>query len=379
MTAVDIAAAARRLTSDERATWADEQRVFVSSVMEELVEERRAVAATVREMGAKPVCFEEFGGRDDDPTRAYVSEVASSTIYLGILGRTYGRLLPTRRSATHEEYREAERRGLRIAVWVRHGEEHQGDQRELINEIRTFHTTGSFGGPQDLALGVRARLERIAAEECSPWTKLGDVIFRAQSIRNDGRTILVDAAIHDPQALGLIEAMRPSSWLAAPQTNLTFAGRTFAVRVKAVTTDTTLTNITGAQITLHIEPGPDPWSVAISTGLKTYSADDVTDVALRRVIFDEPAPAMLVSFGGEIRDPLADMPSEPLSEEILRPILRLLLTESLVGSGRAARLTRLRLSAPVEGRRQLRIEWQGQGRPGTAGETRELDGMINLP
>lgn len=215
MTVVDIAAAARRLSSDERATWADEQRVFVSSVMEELAEERRAVAATVREVGAEAVWFEEFGGRDDDPTRAYVSEVASSTIYVGILGRTYGRLLPTRRSATHEEYREAERRGLRIAVWVRHGEEHQGDQRDLVNEIRTFHTTGSFESPQDLALGVQSRLERIAAEESSPWTKLGDVIFRAQSIRIDGKEIHVDAAVHDPQVLGCFQGTSSQEPVAA--------------------------------------------------------------------------------------------------------------------------------------------------------------------
>lgn len=115
---VDLAAAAARPTPDAVAGWAADQRVFVSSVMGGMTAERRAVVAGIEQVGAQPVWFEGFGGRDDDAELAYLSEVASSTVYVGILGRTYGRLQKSRRSATHDEYREAERRGLRIRAYV---------------------------------------------------------------------------------------------------------------------------------------------------------------------------------------------------------------------------------------------------------------------
>src|SRR3954447_24860664 len=103
---IDAAAAAAAPTPAELAAWARDQRVFISSVMADLADERRAAAAAITDLGAEPVWFEAFGGRDDDPQAAYLAEVASSHVYLGILGRTYGRLLPSRLSATHEEYRE---------------------------------------------------------------------------------------------------------------------------------------------------------------------------------------------------------------------------------------------------------------------------------
>src|SRR6266545_1024852 len=206
---IDLAAAAGRLLPEETADWAADQRVFISSVMDGLADERRAVARAVAELGAEPVWFEEFGGRDDEPTAAYLSEVRSCSVYVGILGRTYGRLLRSRLSATHEEYREAESQGLRISAWVKAGEDWQGDQRSFVQEVRLFHTTGQFAGDEDLAHGVRSRLRKLAAEDLSPWVKLGDVIFRAQRIESDGTHVTVSASVHDPGIVATLEAMRP--------------------------------------------------------------------------------------------------------------------------------------------------------------------------
>lgn len=72
--------------------------------MSELPAERQAAAAAARAVGVTPVMFEQFGGRDADPEDAYLSEVETSDIYLGILGRRYGKPLPSRSSATHAEY-----------------------------------------------------------------------------------------------------------------------------------------------------------------------------------------------------------------------------------------------------------------------------------
>ncbi|HEU5402820.1 MAG TPA: DUF4062 domain-containing protein, partial [Terriglobales bacterium] len=115
---IDRSAAAEVPSAESVREWANDKRVFVSSVMSELAEERKAAAAAIRAISAHPVLFEEFGGRDADPEQAYLAEVESSDIYIGILGRRYGRLLPKRFSATHTEYLHAEEEGLRLAVWA---------------------------------------------------------------------------------------------------------------------------------------------------------------------------------------------------------------------------------------------------------------------
>ena len=101
---IDRAAAAEVPRDETVREWARDKRAFISSVMAELPEERMAAADGVRSMGARPVMFEEFGGRDADPLDAYLGEVETSQIYVGILGQRYGRLLPTRFSATHTEF-----------------------------------------------------------------------------------------------------------------------------------------------------------------------------------------------------------------------------------------------------------------------------------
>ena len=107
---IDRAAAAELPSAEAVGEWTREKRVFVSSVMSELSEERYAVAAGIRAVGLRVVMFEEFGGRDADPEEAYLAEVEGSDVYIGILGRRYGKPLKSRYSATHAEYLHAETR-----------------------------------------------------------------------------------------------------------------------------------------------------------------------------------------------------------------------------------------------------------------------------
>src|SRR5271163_4613942 len=131
---IDRAAAAELPAVDAVREWAREKRAFVSSVMTELAEERRAVAAGVRAVGLRPVMFEEFGGRDADPESAYLSEVEGSDIYIGILGKRYGKPLKTRFSATHTEYLYAEKHALRIAVWTSSATDREGHEQSFLDE-----------------------------------------------------------------------------------------------------------------------------------------------------------------------------------------------------------------------------------------------------
>src|ERR1035437_7571574 len=89
----DTSGTAPRPDPHSLAAWAGDQRIFISSVMaDDLAPLRAWVVSVVEGLGAEPVWFEAFGGRDDDAEVAYLSEVDSSSIYLGILSRTYGRL-----------------------------------------------------------------------------------------------------------------------------------------------------------------------------------------------------------------------------------------------------------------------------------------------
>ena len=71
---------------DDLHAWAAGQSVFVSSVMAGMKDERQAAVNAIEAVGASPVWFESFGGMDDDPEEAYLGHVASSDIYVGILG-----------------------------------------------------------------------------------------------------------------------------------------------------------------------------------------------------------------------------------------------------------------------------------------------------
>ena len=183
--------------------------VFISSVMTELATERRLLASMIAELGATPVLFEDFGGRDQGAQEAYLAGVARSDIYVGVIGDRYGAITPTGRSATHQEYREAVRLDKRISVWVRdHGANRQGDARDFVDEVRVFHTTGSFTDPEDLVRRVRARLVEIAAEDLAPWVKLGAVVFRAERITDRGSQVRVEATVRDPAVAEALTGFR---------------------------------------------------------------------------------------------------------------------------------------------------------------------------
>jgi hypothetical protein len=144
---VDLTAAARRAEGERVRDWLTSQRVFISSSLTDTLPEREAVAAAVEEEGARPVWFEEFG-RDADAEEAYLAEVDSSTVYVGILNEIYGRPNPPYGySATEIEYMRAREGGRRVHVLIAaNAPEREGPLAQFIERIRFRVTTESYTG-----------------------------------------------------------------------------------------------------------------------------------------------------------------------------------------------------------------------------------------
>lgn len=380
---VDRATTAVPLSDDEVHGWAATRRVFVSSVIEDMGEERRAAVEAISRIGAEPVWFEGMGGRDQDAEQAYLGEVAASDIYVGLLGSRYGRPDPsTGYSATHAEYLHAVDNGLRITVWTMDSEDMAGHQRDFLNEIRTYFVTGNAESPDELSMKIEDRLRHIAAEELAPWCILDHVVFRASEITDDGRTVSIDALVRDRDVGHALTAMRPSGQFRQPGMRIIFGDTAANVSVSSVE----VTQSSGAtrrfRLTLEREHADFGWNsmteMSYTVNGRNYSPGDLTEIALRRVLFDEASPFQHDLGFTEMPDPLTPLRHAAVQEESLRPILRLLLVDSLTGSGRASRVTKLLLGPQANGVRRLLVEWESRGRPGREQGRRSVEGLCRL-
>lgn len=359
---IDRAAAAELPSAEGTREWAREKRAFISSVMAELAAERQAAAAGVRATGLRAVMFEEFGGRDADPEEAYLAEVEGSDIYIGILGRRYGKPLKSRFSATHAEYLHAEKHALRMAVWTSSTPDREGHEQSFLDEVRTFHVVPSFRTADDLQRQVEDRMRAIAAEDLAPWCKLGNVVFRAMEVEDRGASIHVTARVKDDTVARALEEARGDRFNRGTMAHFTWSGRSKYVKVAGVHAKTTSARSKMFRLELEIEEAPQDHFTEVSIGGK--SPADLTESALRSVLFGErnPLAGQYMGFATEINDPLAPLRENPVSEEIIRPISELLVTDLLVGTGRARSIRGFRLGIAIRGHRNLTLSWEPPNR-----------------
>jgi hypothetical protein len=355
---IDRAAAAEVPSPEAVREWASDKRVFISSVMSEFATERPAAATAIRTVGARPVLFEEFGGRDADPESAYLAEVESSDIFVGILGRRYGKPLKSKFSATHTEYLHAEKNGLRIAVWVLTAEDREGHEQAFVDEVRTFYVAPEFSNAASLQRQIEERLRALAAEDLAPWCKLRDFVFRATEVIDRGSEIEVRARVRNDEVAHGLEQLRPGQWGQGEDGRFTWQGRSREVRVRSL--ETTTTSARSKLIRLGLEGIQSSQDRTFEMSIAGHGPDELTAIALRSALFGEPNPLAKqnMMFFTEMADPFKPLRAHPVSEEALRPIAELLLTDELVGSGRATRIGSFKLGVGVRGRRKCEIKWQ---------------------
>lgn len=168
-------------------------KVFISSVQDELINERVAIDEMVcsdafLSRHVEPILFEKSPARSLPAQKAYLKDLKSADVYLGILGHQYGELGSDGFSSPHREYLLAQKlareQGIHILFFVR-GDAGRDAKRDLkiqdwFKEIRDQekgHTYRRFTSYQDLKVKVRKSLLPILAEHGFTPTKMDQAEF----------------------------------------------------------------------------------------------------------------------------------------------------------------------------------------------------------
>ncbi|GAA1982182.1 DUF4062 domain-containing protein [Microbacterium pumilum] len=149
-------------------------RVFVSSTLRELADERRAARAAIERIHLAPVMF-ELGARPHPPRALYRSYLAQSDVFVGIYAESYGWVAPDEEvSGLEDEYNLAPATMPKL-IYIKSTERRDERLTELIARIRSddtaaylpFETSGQL---EEQLVGDLATLlaERFDAASATP-------------------------------------------------------------------------------------------------------------------------------------------------------------------------------------------------------------------
>ncbi|GAA3203072.1 DUF4062 domain-containing protein [Microbacterium terregens] len=140
-------------------------RVFVSSTLRELADERRAVRAAIERMQLAPVMF-ELGARPHPPRELYRSYLSQSDVFIGIYADSYGWVAPDEQiSGLEDEYDLAPREMPKL-IYIKKSDHREDRLKELISRIQTDDTAAylSFATADELVDRVSGDLAILLAE-----------------------------------------------------------------------------------------------------------------------------------------------------------------------------------------------------------------------
>lgn len=350
---IDQRSASHAAFEEDVRAWASGRRIFVSSLITDMPDERAAVRSAIESVGATPVMFEDLGPQDISAEQAYLSGVRNSEVYIGMWGPRYGVRMPDGHSATHAEFLEAEQNGLRLCLFVHDeaGGEMDGPQRDLIQSARNLYTTSPWNDPEDLGHRVRRRLEALAAEEIAPWVRLGRTLFRAQQITNDGKMISLRATVRSDAVHAELVQLRDSSAGRTP-----FASPHTAIPVQIEELTTTIFSTVGHDARLTMSTQGQRVS-NMRASINGVSADEVARRSFSDGLFATSTLDPQLGWLARPIDPLASLRGLDLDDSVLRPVARLLFFERLIIEQAASRLDFFALGPSSPGARRLRATW----------------------
>ncbi len=140
-------------------------RVFVSSTLHELADERRAVRAAIEEMQLAPVMF-ELGARPHPPRELYRAYLAQSDVFVGIYADSYGWVAPDEEiSGLQDEYDLAPRSMPKL-IYVKRSDRREERLQQLIRRIQADDTAAylPFESAEQLREQVADDLATMLAE-----------------------------------------------------------------------------------------------------------------------------------------------------------------------------------------------------------------------
>ena len=154
------------LTPDQRL------RVFVSSTLEEVADERRAVARAVSALRLTPVMFES-GARPHPPRRLYRSYLAQSDIFIGLYWERYGWVAPEMSVSGLEDEFDLSGSLPRLLYVKTPAPEREPRLAELIARLAQETSYRTFRTPTELGRLVRDDLATLLSERPAIRQRLG--------------------------------------------------------------------------------------------------------------------------------------------------------------------------------------------------------------
>ena len=138
-------------------------RVFVSSTLEELADERQAVARAVSALRLTPVMF-ELGARPHPPRRLYRAYLAQSDIFAGLYWERYGWVAPDMRLSGLEDEFDLSRSLPRLLYVRTPAPDREPRLAGLIARIAQEASYRAFRTPTELGRLVRDDLATLLSE-----------------------------------------------------------------------------------------------------------------------------------------------------------------------------------------------------------------------
>ncbi len=147
-------------------------RIFISSVQREFSAERKAIAELISTNPQLSRFFDTFAFEVDVPAadkrtdEVYLSELAVSDLYVGLVGNEYGGVTPDGTSATEAEYDEAARLGIPRFIFVKGKSDKERDPREqaFLRKVSPGLIRVRFDGTDKLLSSLTESLDRFLAE-----------------------------------------------------------------------------------------------------------------------------------------------------------------------------------------------------------------------
>lgn len=142
----------------------EEPRVFVSSVIKGFEAYREAAREGIKAAGGEPVLVnEDFPSMPNSSRNACLDAVASSDIYLVIIGERAGWEAPSGKLVVEEEFEEAQNRDLPVLLFLVDGD--RESEAERLAERLSDYVEGYFRveveSPAELQKEVEGALERL--------------------------------------------------------------------------------------------------------------------------------------------------------------------------------------------------------------------------